>query len=324
MTQNIPTRFIKKVAAFVVRVNSPGHPEFLAHHFGEQTDLPCRIPGGGVEANEEPAEAIVREIHEESGLTNLTLVRKLGVQKYFKPFLQVNIERHDYLFLAPAETLDGWQTVVAGKGDDLNEVFVYRWFNPDTLAAIDEEFRSFINSTYLPELFTRPSATTEPAVTIRRATPDDYLAFHRILSDPKVIWGTLQLPYSSPEIWRKRLAEPIEGMYHLLACVAEDVVGEISLETFPQRPRRKHVGAVGMAVRVDWQGRGIGSALLQAAVDLSDNWLNLLRLELEVFTDNEAAVHLYKKFGFEVEGVKKLYAFRGGQYVDVYAMARLR
>jgi putative acetyltransferase len=47
-------------------------------------------------------------------------------------------------------------------------------------------------------------------------------------------------------------------------------------------------------------------------------------LELEVYTDNEPAVRLYQKFGFEIEGTAIQYAFRDGQYVDLYLMARLR
>jgi putative acetyltransferase len=138
------------------------------------------------------------------------------------------------------------------------------------------------------------------------------------------VWGTLQMPYASPELWRKRLAEPAEGMYHLLACADAEVVGELTLQTFPQTPRRKHAGSLFMAVRDDWQGRRVGTALMQAAIDFSDNWLNIIRLELEVYTDNEPAIHLYKKFAFVVEGTKKQFAFRDGQYVDVYCMARLR
>lgn len=61
---------------------------------------------------------------------------------------------------------------------------------------------------------------------------------------------------------------------------------------------------------------------MQAATDLTNNWLNLQRLELEVYCDNSPAVRLYKKFGFEIEGTMKGYAFRAGEYVDVYAMAR--
>ena len=59
-------------------------------------------------------------------------------------------------------------------------------------------------------------------------------------------------------------------------------------------------------------------------MDLADNWLNLQRLELTVFTDNEPAVRLYKKSGFEIEGTLRRHIFRAGKYVDVYSMARLR
>jgi putative acetyltransferase len=159
-------------------------------------------------------------------------------------------------------------------------------------------------------------------IVIRRAVTNDYEAVARIYAWPKAVAGTLQLPYSSPEIWRNRLEG--EGVYALVAEVDNDLVGQIGLTTFPLAPRRKHVGAIGMAVRDDWQGKGVGSALLQVVTDLADNWLNLSRLELEVYTDNEPAVHLYQKSGFEVEGIKKMYAFREGRYVDVYAMARLR
>jgi putative acetyltransferase len=101
------------------------------------------------------------------------------------------------------------------------------------------------------------------------------------------------------------------------------VVGQIGLQTFPHRPRRRHVGDVGMMVRDDWQGKGIGTALMQAIVDLADKWLNLARLELGVFPDNAPAIRLYKKFGFQVEGTQVAYAFRDGQYVDTLMMARV-
>jgi L-phenylalanine/L-methionine N-acetyltransferase len=161
-------------------------------------------------------------------------------------------------------------------------------------------------------------------ITIRRAEPNDYEALYKIFTGPKVIRGTLQLPYPSLEIWRKRLAEPEEGRYNLLAVVGDEIVGHLGLGTKPNRPRRKHVGEIGMSVRDDFQGQGVGTVLLQAAVDMADNWLNILRLELTVFVDNEPAVRLYKKCGFEVEGTLRRHSFRAGQYVDVYFMARLK
>lgn len=161
-------------------------------------------------------------------------------------------------------------------------------------------------------------------ITIRRAEPNDYEAITRVLGGPKAVWGTLQIPYPSTEIWRKRLAEPDPGLYTLVACVENEVVGQLTVHTAPGSPRRRHVGSLGMAVRDDWQGKGIGTALMQASIDLADKWLNLLRLELEVFVDNEPAIRLYKKFNFQVEGTKVRFGFRDGKYVDVYMMARLK
>lgn len=161
-------------------------------------------------------------------------------------------------------------------------------------------------------------------ISIRRAEPADCEALQRIYASPKVIWGTLQLPFPSVESWCKRLAEPAEGSFSLVACVDEEVVGQLQLGTFPNSPRRRHVGRIGMAVRDDYQGQGVGTALVQAAVDLADNWLNLRRLELEVYTDNDPAVRLYQRFGFVIEGTLVQFAYRAGQYVDVYAMARLK
>jgi putative acetyltransferase len=159
---------------------------------------------------------------------------------------------------------------------------------------------------------------------IRRAEPEDYLAVWEIYSGPKAYAGTLQLPYPSREQWRQRLASPEDGTFNLVAVVGDRVVGNLGIHTFPQKPRRRHVGTIGMGVHDEWQGKGIGTALMQAAINLADHWLNLTRLELEVYTDNEPAIRLYEGFGFEREGTLRQHAFRDGRYVDSYAMARLR
>src|SRR5215468_5034886 len=102
-------------------------------------------------------------------------------------------------------------------------------------------------------------------IKIRRSMSDDCESVHRIFSGPKVIWGTSQLPYPSPEAWRKRLAEPPEGSYFLVACANDEPIGHLGLHSYPNAPRRRHVAGIGMAVRDDWQGKGIGTALMQAA-----------------------------------------------------------
>jgi len=109
----------------------------------------------------------------------------------------------------------------------------------------------------------------------------------------------------------------------LVAVVEGRVVGNIGLE-IARAPRRRDVGSIGMSVHDDYQNRGIGTALMVAVIQLADDWLGLRRLELEVWTDNLAAIHLYEKFGFVIEGTARQFARRAGDFVDAHHMARLR
>jgi putative acetyltransferase len=125
-------------------------------------------------------------------------------------------------------------------------------------------------------------------------------------------------------MWRKRLAEQSDNVYGLVACANQEIVGSLGLMASDRSPRRRHVGQLGMAVHDQWQGQGIGTALMKAAIDLADRWLNLSRLELTVYTDNEAAIKLYRRFAFEVEGRLRNYSFRDGVFIDAFMMARIR
>lgn len=160
-------------------------------------------------------------------------------------------------------------------------------------------------------------------ITIRSAEPADAEALWQCFASPLVVHNTLQLPFQSLEAMRERLAKSDEGTYRLVAVVEGEVVGMLSLHT-STRPRIRHKADFGMNVRDDWQGKGVGSALMQAMIELADKWLNLARIELTVYTDNEAGIALYKKFGFEIEGTLRKFAFRDGEFVDAYAMARIR
>jgi putative acetyltransferase len=160
-------------------------------------------------------------------------------------------------------------------------------------------------------------------IVVRRAEPGDAEAIQQTFVGSRAIAGTLQLPYPSVEMWRKRLAEVPADDCLLVATIDGEVVGNLGLHAASKSPRRRHVGKLGMAVRDDRMGRGVGTALLRAAIELADGWLNYQRLELTVYTDNLAALHLYRKFGFAIEGTCRAYAFREGKYVDAYAMARL-
>lgn len=165
---------------------------------------------------------------------------------------------------------------------------------------------------------------SEQNILIRRAEPEDFIGLQRIHAQPRAIWGTLQLPYPSAQTWRKRLAEQNDNVYALVACANEEIVGSVALVANDRSPRRRHAGQIGIGVHDEWQRRGIGTGLLRAAVDLADRWLNLSRLELTVFVDNEPAIRLYERFAFEIEGRLRQYSFRDGEFVDAFTMARTR
>jgi putative acetyltransferase len=158
---------------------------------------------------------------------------------------------------------------------------------------------------------------------VRRCEQEDYQAVHRVYSSPRVMAGTSGVPFSAAQDVREELARERDGSFPLVACVADEVVGQLTLSIYTG-PRTRHSGQLGIAVRDDWQGKGIGTALMEACLDLADNWLGLTRLDLRVFVDNTPAISLYKKFGFEIEETHKRFAYRNGEYVDAHVMARPR
>jgi putative acetyltransferase len=159
-------------------------------------------------------------------------------------------------------------------------------------------------------------------LTIRAREPTDWQDIAALMDLPNVRWGTLRLPYTRKDQWRKLLENPPEERTGIVAVLDGRIVG--SSDVFQYKGRRRHVGDLFVVVHDDFQRRGIGSELMATLVDVADNWLDLKRLELAVYVDNMPAIGLYQKFGFEVEGTHRAHAYRDGQYVDSFFMARLR
>ena len=167
-------------------------------------------------------------------------------------------------------------------------------------------------------------------LTLRRATVEDAAAFARILGDPAVYPNLMQVPYTNEQIWRTRLAESTAPGKGDLMLVAErivhgqvEVLGSAGLHPVSPLPRLRHAAMIGISVAREAQRQGVGSALMQALCDFADRWMQVLRIELEVYTDNAAALALYRKFGFEIEATQRGYALRDGVYVDSHSMGRL-
>lgn len=164
------------------------------------------------------------------------------------------------------------------------------------------------------------------SIRIRRASPNDAAAYARLMNDPAIFSGLLQMPHTDEESWRTRLVEscaPGKTDLPLTAELHGIVVGSAGVHPVGPALRRRHAMTLGISVACEAQRKGVGSALMTAICDYADRWVGALRLELTVYTDNAAALALYRKFGFRIEGTHRGYAMRDGAFVDAHAMARL-
>jgi putative acetyltransferase len=164
------------------------------------------------------------------------------------------------------------------------------------------------------------------ALRIRRMVPADAAGMARMMAEPEVYGGLMQMPYPSEPMWAARLASPPEEGSAELKLVAErdgELVGSLGLHPVTQRVRRHHVAILGLSVVRAAQRSGVGLALMTAALDYADRWTPIRRIELTVYSDNAGAIALYRRCGFEHEGTHRAYALRDGVYVDSHTMARL-
>lgn len=191
----------------------------------------------------------------------------------------------------------------------------------------DEAVLGRIAPTAPPPGAIRPAASMPPKgppaeVTLRPLEAADAKAFTRMMSDERVIWGTLQLPWQRASHWSGRLAaiDPLR-VRSIAAVVDGELAGSISL-MMHTAARRRHFGAVGMMVAPDFQGRRVGSALIDAAITQARR-IGLHRVELEVFEDNPRAVRLYESRGFATEGTRARACYRDGAQLDDRVMARV-
>ncbi|CAH6853502.1 GNAT family N-acetyltransferase [Vibrio chagasii] len=158
-------------------------------------------------------------------------------------------------------------------------------------------------------------------IKIRHLEATDSQDLFDIYRRPSVSENTSQKPYlSSDQV--ERLFGHCDH-FTLVAESAEKVVGHITL-FMTTKVRDRHSAGLGIAIHPDVHGKGIGKALMQEAINQADNWLNLIRLELEVHADNHAAIALYERVGFQLEGTKRLSTFKNGKYIDMLLMSRIK
>jgi ribosomal protein S18 acetylase RimI-like enzyme len=143
------------------------------------------------------------------------------------------------------------------------------------------------------------------------AEPDSQIPFR-----PDELFPT---PEQQAELFRE--ATP-RGDLFLIAEVDGVRVGEVSLRR-GSRAAFKHSAVLGISVAREWRHKGIGSVLMQHAIEWAKAKGALRRIELYVFATNRLAIRLYERCGFMIEGRRKDAVRVGDDFVDDVLMAYL-
>ncbi len=117
--------YTQRVVAYVTRERD-GRRELLVFDHRDEPDAGTQVPAGRLEAGEELEPALVRELHEETGLVDVRIVRKLGEWDGSELGHGVGLRNHAFELEAPGAP-DEWEHTVFGDGDDAGFVFRYRW-----------------------------------------------------------------------------------------------------------------------------------------------------------------------------------------------------
>ncbi len=130
----------------------------------------------------------------------------------------------------------------------------------------------------------------------------------------------LSLSEQQERSWLDRFNEASRDLY-LVAVIDRQLVGGLSL-TASTMWRRRHTATLGMFVTQPWRGQGVGTHLMQAALQWACQCEALEKICLEVYTHNTSAIRLYRRMGFEEEGTRKGMAKLDEQtYADELLMA---
>lgn len=114
----------------------------------------------------------------------------------------------------------------------------------------------------------------------------------------------------------------IEGDWpHFIAVSDGLIIGWCDISAL-DRPVFAHIGSLGIGILAPYRGLGIGKKLLQTAIQKAEQ-KGLTRIELTVREKNKSAIALYKKFGFEIEGIHKKGVCIDGKYENHLCMALL-
>jgi RimJ/RimL family protein N-acetyltransferase len=159
-------------------------------------------------------------------------------------------------------------------------------------------------------------------VEIRRAMPRDaraFLDFWRAIVAEERYVRTEEVREPLRAFRRRFRRRRPAAEVHLLAFRGPRLVGHLTIER-DRHPVTRHVGSLAIAVAADERGRGIGRRLMRAGLDWARD-VGIEKVVLSVYPHNEAAIALYRSFGFVEEGRLARHSRKSYGYEDEILMA---
>ena len=165
-------------------------------------------------------------------------------------------------------------------------------------------------------------------ITYREAEPSDagkFLEYSKIVGSEtdNLTFGAegLSLTISQEADFIRKFAGNPESLM-IVAFDEGELIGTGAVSVVSGKPRFAHRREIAISVRKDYWGKGIGTGIMNVLMDFAKK-SGAEVLELEVRSDNEAAISLYKKFGFEKIGTNEKFfkingEFFAADYMNLY------
>ena len=163
-------------------------------------------------------------------------------------------------------------------------------------------------------------------VRLRAFEPGDTNIIHAWMNDPEVqLYQGVRYPRSKAQVAKRAEQDGTPGYQHLALAVEtladSRLIGDVSLERTSAEDRSALLG-ITIGDKSLWDG-GYGTDTMRVICRVGFEVMNLHRIELHVFAGNERARHVYKKVGFQEEGILREVLFKNGRYIDDVIMSLL-